>query len=270
MILPTRLFVNPSPPVPPVHRLFPLTHWAPTAPLTVAGALQAHHIAPWPTRHYSPRTEEAYVAWIRRFILFHGKRHPREMGAGEIEVFLTHLAAKDRVAASTQNQALSALLFLYRYVLRQPIDTSIDAVRAQRPKRLPTVLAPAEVRRVIDAMTGTPRLMAMLLYGSGLRLGECVSLRLKDIDFERYEITVREAKGDKDRVTMLPANAAEPLQHHLERIRAQHVRDLAGGHGHVTTRARARPQAAFRQMSDRLRFPSPPTIPHPNQDRPSG
>jgi integron integrase len=185
------------------------------------------------TRHYSPHTEEAYVAWIRRYILFHDKRHPREMGTAEIAAFLTHLAVKAHVAASRQNQALSALLFLYRHVLHQPLDPSIDAVRAQRPKRLPTVLTPAEVRRVLEALSGTPRLMSMLLYGSGLRLQECVSLRVKDIDFERREITVREAKGDKDRVTMLPVSLVEPLRQHLELVRAQHARDLAMGNGHV-------------------------------------
>ncbi len=144
-------------------------------------------------RHYSPRTEEAYVAWIRRYILFHDKRHPRDMGAPEIEAFLTDLAVKRHVAASTQNQAFAALLFLYRHVLNVPLDDRIAAARAKRSQRLPTVLTPTEVQRLLHLMSGPSRLMAMILYGSGLRVHECVSLRVKDLNFERGEIVVREA-----------------------------------------------------------------------------
>jgi len=183
-------------------------------------------------RHYSIRTENIYVEWVRRFILFHHKRHPKEMGTPEIEAFLTHLALKRKVAASTQNQALSAILFLYRQVLQMDV-APVDAVRARKPKRLPVVLTRPEVMRVIDAMTGTPQLMARLLYGSGLRLLECVRLRVKDIDFERRAITVRRGKGEKDRVTMLPESVVTPLREHLLRVEQRHARDLAAGYGAV-------------------------------------
>jgi integron integrase len=184
-------------------------------------------------RHYSPRTEDSYVHWIKRFILFHNKQHPRAMGAAEIEAFLTHLATDQKVASSTQNQALSALLFLYREVLRTPIDLPIDSVRAHKPKRLPTVLSKEEVRRVISCMSGTQKLMAQLLYGSGLRVSECVQLRVKDIDFDQRQILARDAKGMKDRVTVLPESLIAPLQEHLEWRRQLHHRDLANGHGYV-------------------------------------
>jgi integrase len=150
-------------------------------------------------KHYSRRTEESYVNWIRRYILFHGKKHPRDMGAPEIEAFLTHLAVKEKVAASTQNQAFSALLFLYREVLQIELPESIEAVRALRPKHLPTVLTPEETLRLLDQLSGTPQLMARLLYGSGLRLMECVRLRVKDVDFARREIIVRDPKGRRSR-----------------------------------------------------------------------
>jgi integrase len=149
-------------------------------------------------KHYSIRTEQAYVNWIRRYIFFHNKRHPKEMGSREIEDFLTHLAVNERVSASTQNQAFNALLFLYHEVLEVQLDDSIDAVRAKRPKRLPVVLTKEEVRRVLDAMSDTHQLMAKLLYGSGLRLMECLRLRVKDIDFEQNQIFVRDGKGMKD------------------------------------------------------------------------
>jgi integrase len=155
-------------------------------------------------RHYSLRTEEAYVAWIKRFILFHNKRHPLEMGAAEINAFLTDLAVAGHVSASTQNQAFSALLFLYQKVLDVDPGRIAGVVRAVRPKRLPVVLTREEVRRVIEQLDGTFALMARLLYGSGLRLLECLRLRVKDIDLGRGEITVRQGKGDKDRRTMLP------------------------------------------------------------------
>jgi len=185
------------------------------------------------TRHYSYRTEEAYVGWIKRFILFHGKRHPADMGKAEIEHFLTALAVKRKVAASTQNQALAAILFLYKDVLGCDPGWLDDIVRAKRPQRLPTVLTRHEVAALLGALTGVGWLMAMLLYGSGLRLKECLRLRVKDIDFTRNEIVVREGKGKKDRVTMLPTAVKEPLRAHLERVRRLHERDLAAGFGRV-------------------------------------
>src|SRR5216110_1043626 len=160
-------------------------------------------------KHYSIRTEQAYIDWIRRFILFHGKRHPAEMAEEEVAQFLTHLARDLNVAASTQNQALSALLFLYKEVLKQEIGWLDNVQRAKRPARLPVVLSPGEVRRIFAQMKGVEKLMASLLYGSGLRLMECVRLRVKDVDFAYAQITVRDAKGGKDRVTMLPVNLAK-------------------------------------------------------------
>lgn len=184
-------------------------------------------------RHYSIRTEKAYVAWVRRYILFHDKRHPNEMGSAEIEAFLTHLAVDQNVAASTQNQALSALLFLYRDVLRKDLDFPIDSIRAKRPKRLPTVLTKEEVLRVIGGLSGTYLLMAKLLYGSGLRLMECVRLRVKDVDFAQRQIVVRDGKGMEDRVTMLPDSVVTPLQENLQRVKRLHEEDLAKGYGSV-------------------------------------
>lgn len=185
-------------------------------------------------RHYSRRTERAYVGWIKRFIFFHGKRHPKDMGAVEVTQFLTHLATHTGVSASTQNQAFSALLFLYRDVLGRELSGLEGTVRAKRPDRLPLVLSRHEVESVLRQLRGVPRLMASLMYGGGLRVLECVRLRVKDIDFERSEITVRDGKGRKDRVTMLPAALAEPLRHHLERVGEQHRRDLAAGAGSVS------------------------------------
>ncbi|MHC5008699.1 MAG: integron integrase [Planctomycetota bacterium] len=184
-------------------------------------------------RHYSVRTEETYVGWIRRFILFHNKRHPNEMGSDEVGRFLTHLAVKGRVAASTQNQALAALLFLYKEVLCQNIGWMKDVVRAKRPRRLPVVLTREEVRQVLSHLHGTPRLMALLLYGSGLRLMECVRLRVQDIDFETNQITVRSGKGGKDRVTVLPTVIKEELKQHLQKARRLHEKDVARGAGWV-------------------------------------
>ncbi len=184
-------------------------------------------------KHYSIRTEEAYVGWIKRFILFHNKRHPDHMGGPEIEAFLTHLAVQENVAASTQNQALSALLFLYREVLKKELDFPIDSVRAKRPKRLPTVLTKEEVHKVIAALSGTHHLMAKLLYGSGLRLMECLRLRVKDLDFDRRAIIVRDGKGEQDRVTMLPESLITPLQEHLLHVKRCHQEDLARGYGAV-------------------------------------
>ena len=187
-------------------------------------------------KHYSICTEEAYVAWIKRYIFFHHKRHPNEMGTAEIEAFLTHLAVAQKVAASTQNQALSALLFLYREVLRSPLDASIDAVRAKKPKRLRTVLTKDEALRVIGGLSGLQQLMARLLFGSGLRLLECVRLRVKDVDFAQRQIIVCDGKGMEDRVTMLPGSLITPLQGHLTRVKRCHERDLAAGYGSVYLR----------------------------------
>jgi len=186
-------------------------------------------------KHYSIRTEESYVDWIRRYILFHAKRHPKDMGRAEVEAFLTHLAVEGNVAASTQNQAFSALLFLYREVLKIELDAPLDAIRAKKPARLPVVLTRAEAHQVIDGMTGTYQLMAKLLReaGSGLRLMECVRLRVKDVDFERREIVVRDAKGGHERVTMLSASLVAPLQEHLKRVKQLHTQDLAEGCGEV-------------------------------------
>ena len=163
-------------------------------------------------RHYSLRTEEAYVAWVRRFILFHHKRHPLKMGAPEINAFLTHLAVDCRVSASTQNQAFAALLFLYEKVLEAEPGQITGVIRAQRPKRLPVVLTRLEIQRVLDALEGTYQLVGRLLYGSGLRLLECLRLRVHDLDFSRGEILVRHGKGGKDRRTRLPASLIPDLQ----------------------------------------------------------
>lgn len=184
-------------------------------------------------KHYSIRTEQAYVDWIRRFILFHGKRHPSEMGKAEIEAFLSHLAVVRNVSASTQNQAKSALLFLYREVLETELPWLDDIEQAKKPKRLPVVLTEPEVQAVLAELSGTWQLMGHLLYGSGLRLMEAVRLRVKDVDFARREVMVREGKGFKDRVTMLPVSLASPLQQHLLRVRTLHVADLAEGYGEV-------------------------------------
>jgi len=185
------------------------------------------------SRHYSRRTEEAYVAWIRRYILFHGKRHPMEMGAPEITRFLSFLAVDGKVAASTQNQALSALLFLYREVLELDVPWLDGLVRAKRPERLPVVLTREEVRAVIQRLEGVPRLMAYLLYGAGLRVLECCRLRVQDVDFATNQIVVRGGKGDKDRVTMLPVAVKRALARHLESVREQHQDDLKHGAGWV-------------------------------------
>ncbi|HEY7515032.1 MAG TPA: integron integrase, partial [Vicinamibacteria bacterium] len=184
-------------------------------------------------RHYSPRTERAYVAWIRRYVVFHQKRHPAEMGAAEVAAFLTALATRGRVSASTQNQAFSALLFLYREVLRIPVSGLETVLRAKRPARVPMVLAREEVAAVLRHLRGAPWLMASLMYGSGLRLLECARLRIKDLDFARGEITVHDGKGRKDRVTLLPARLTEPLRAQIARTRRQHEADLAWGAGSV-------------------------------------
>ena len=183
-------------------------------------------------RHYSRRTEQAYVAWIRRFIVFHGRRHPRELGEREVTAFLSSLAVRG-VSASTQNQALSAVLFLYGAVLGQRLPWMNEIVRAQRPVRLPVVLSRDEVSSLLLRLRGPVFLMASLMYGAGLRLLECVELRVKDINFDRGELTIRDGKGGKDRVTMLPAAVRGPLLDHLTRVKAQHEADVAAGRGGV-------------------------------------
>jgi integron integrase len=183
--------------------------------------------------HYSIRTEETYCDWVRRFVRFHDRRHPRDMGAPEVEAYLTHLAVVGKVSASTQNQALSALLFLYRQVLQVELPWLDGVVRAKVSKRLPVVLTRGEVQEVLGRVTGTPGLMLHLLYGTGLRMIECARLRVKDVDFARGEILVREGKGFKDRVTMLPQSLAAPLREHLVRVRKLHERDLEQGLGEV-------------------------------------
>jgi integron integrase len=184
-------------------------------------------------RHYGRRTEKAYVHWIKRYIFFNGKRHPAEMGAAEVTRFLTSLAVHRKVAASTQNQALAALLFLYREVLGAELPWLDDVVRAKRPQYLPVVLTRDEVRSVLQHLDGTPRLMTLLLYGAGLRLLECCHLRIKDVDFSTNQIMVRDGKGRKDRVTMLPATIKATLAAQIERVRDQHQADLRMGAGWV-------------------------------------
>jgi len=184
-------------------------------------------------KHYSLRTEQAYLSWIRRFILFHDKRHPLTMSTPEITTFLSYLATEQKVSASTQNQALNALLFLYRDVLVKDLPEPIDAIRARRPLRLPTVLTKDETRALIRHLDGRYQLMAKLLYGSGLRLMECLRLRVKDLDFAERQIVVRDGKGGSDRVTMLPEALLEPLRDQLLRVQAAHQVDLSRGRGAV-------------------------------------
>ena len=184
-------------------------------------------------RHYSRRTEEAYIGWIRRYILFHGKRHPRDLGESDIAKFLSSLAVEGRVAASTQNQALNALLFLYKEVLRRQLGFIGETVRAKRPAKLPVVLSRAEVKSILENLPGQYRLMGQLLYGSGLRLLECLRLRVKDVDLQYLYITVREPKGGRERKTMLPVSLAPALREHLEKVKRRHQQDLADGFGSV-------------------------------------
>jgi integron integrase len=183
--------------------------------------------------HYSPRTEKAYVQWTLRYVRFHGLRHPREMAEHHINAFLTHLAVEDKVSASTQNQALSALLFLYRHVLEQEVGALGEIVRARRPNRLPAVLTREEVRAVLSHLPKPEKLMASLLYGAGLRLTECLQLRAKDLDLPRRTITVRDGKGFKDRVTMFPKTLLRPMEEHLEEVQRIHEGDLQDGFGRV-------------------------------------
>jgi len=183
------------------------------------------------TKHYAYRTEQTYLDWIKRYIIFHKKRHPKDMGANEIREFIAYLATERKVAASTQNQALSAIIFLYRMVLEQDIILPPGLVNPSRPKRLPTVLTHAEAMSVINHMRGTPRLMTKILYGSGLRLMECMRLRVKDIDFENHQIIVRGGKGDDDRLTILPDSVAIEIKHMLQDVKALHDKDLREGYG---------------------------------------
>lgn len=185
------------------------------------------------SRHYSRRTEQAYCLWVRRFIYFHGVRHPDDMGEQEINAFLTHLAVDEKVSASTQTQALSALLFLYRNVLGREVGELTGVIRARKPDRLPVVMTRAEVRLLLECLSGDKWLMASLMYGSGLRLMECLRLRVQDIDFARGEIAVRNGKGAKDRVTMLPDALKPPLQAQLARAREVHESDVEAGWGCV-------------------------------------
>jgi integron integrase len=199
----------------------------PTPPKLLDRVRQAIRI-----KHYSYRTEQTYVDWIRRFILFHNKRHPKDMGVPEVEAFLGHLAVVANVAPSTQNQALSALLFLYKIVLGQELE-SVDALRAKKSRYLPTVLTKEEAKAIIHEMHGQHKLLVQLLYGTGLRLSELLSLRIKDLDFSQQQIVVRDTKGHEGRVTMLPNTLAPFLQEHLQRVHRLHERDLQQGYGAV-------------------------------------
>lgn len=185
------------------------------------------------SRHYSRRTEQTYCMWLKRFIYFHNVRHPDEMGESEINAFLTHLAVKERVTASTQNQALSALLFLYRHVLGREIGDLGEVIRARKPKRVPVVMTREEIKVVLGHLQGDKWLMASLMYGAGLRLMECLRLRVQDVDFTRHEITIRDGKGAQDRITMLPQSLVAPLRKHLQRVKTVHQQDLSEGWGRV-------------------------------------
>lgn len=184
-------------------------------------------------KHYSIRTEKSYLPWIEKYIRFHNGRDPKEMRGEEIETYLSYLAVDQKVSSSTQNQAFNAILFLYRDVLKIELDESINAIRAKKPQRLPTVMTKEEVMKIIAAVPPEHQLMVKLIYGSGLRLMECLRLRVKDIDFGNNQILVRDAKGMKDRVTVLPQNLKAPLREHLERVRLLHQDDLSKGYGNV-------------------------------------
>ena len=184
-------------------------------------------------RHYSIRTEQAYLDWAKRYILFHQKRHPRDMGEAEVSAFLTHLAVNRNVAASTQNQALNALVFTYKAVLNRPLGDIIGAVRAKKPKKLPVVLTQTEVKSVLAALDGHHWMASCLLYGSGLRLMECVRLRVQDLDFDHRAVIVRDGKGRKDRVVTLADSLVSPLKRHLGMVKNVHDKDLVDGYGAV-------------------------------------
>ena len=185
-------------------------------------------------KQYSPRTEKTYVHWVREYILFHNKRHPREMGVPEINQFITHLVVERKASASTQNQALSAILFLYRSLLNMPLDEeALNFIRPKKGKRVPVVLSRDEARAIVASMMGPYKLMVQVMYGSGLRLMECLRLRVKDIDFENHRILVYDGKGGDDRVTMLPDSIIQPLQEHIAHVKAIHQQDLSAGLGAV-------------------------------------
>ena len=209
-------------------------------------------------RHYSLRTEESYADWARRFILFHGKRHPKDLGVAEVQAFLSHLAVARQVSASTQNQAKAALLFLYKQVLGVDLPWLNEVVQAKERRRLPVVLSPGEVRSLLDQLEGTMGLAAALLYGTGLRLLEGLRLRVKDLDFDRLEVTVRSGKGDKGRITMLPERLVAPLRAHLARVKALHEKDLGEGFGEVflPDALAAKYKGAARQWGWQWVFPS--------------
>lgn len=220
-------------------------------------------------RHLSIRTEQAYVQWIRRFIVFHHKRHPREMGETEIRAFISHLAVEGSVTASTQTVALSALLFLYRDVLKQELPYVSNIERARKPKRLPTVFTRDEVKCLLTNLEGTHWLIGGLLYGSGLRLMECLRLRVKDLDFTYGQLTVRDGKGEKDRITMLPTSLTQQLKHHLEKVRLLHQDDLRAGYGEVYlpyALARKYPNAP-KDWGWQYVFPAPHRSIDPRSDR---
>jgi integron integrase len=185
------------------------------------------------SRHYSRRTEQAYCLWVRRYLRFHGMRHPSEMGEREINAFLTHLAVDGKVSASTQNQALAGLLFLYRNVVGREVGDLTGVIRARKQKRLPVVLTREEVRALLDSLEGVDWLMTSLMYGTGMRLSECLTLRIQDVDFARSQITVRDGKGGKDRVTMLPESLEQEMRHQMKLAKRVHDRDLAEGWGRV-------------------------------------
>lgn len=216
-------------------------------------------------KHYSLRTEEAYATWVRRYILFHGKRHPKDMGALEVEAFLSHLAVERKVSASTQNQAKAALLLLYRDLLDVTLPWLDGVTQAKEKRRLPVVLSPGEVRSLLDQMSGQMGLVAALLYGTGLRLMEGLRLRVKDVDFDAMEITVRGGKGDKDRVTMLPDRLVPLLRAHLQQVKGLHEKDLAEGFGTVflPDALAVKYRAAARQWGWQWLFPSGDRSPDP-------
>ena len=210
-------------------------------------------------RHYSIRTERSYIGWIKRYCIFHDMKHPVNMGISEIEAFLSDLATNEKIGRSTQNQAFNALLFLYKQVLRIPLDEPINALRSPRRQRVPVVMTQEETRRVLGAMSGQMKMMAQLMYGSGLRLMECVRLRIQDLDFSADQLTVRSGKGNKDRLTMLPVEIQPELREHLKRVKLIHDRDLDGGYGHVyipPALARKYPSAS-KQWIWQYVFPAP-------------
>lgn len=211
-------------------------------------------------RHYSIRTEASYCGWIKRYILFHRMQNRDDLknGSPKIEEFLTHLAVEGDVAASTQNQAMNALIFLYKHVLKEPLGEQIDAIRAKKPRKLPVVLSVDEVRRILAVMHGTPQLMAKLMYGSGMRLMECLRLRVQDVDFARRQITVRSGKGNKDRWVPLPENIMTPLAEQMERVKAIHETDLNNGFGsvHLPHALAKKYKRAARQLGWQYVFPA--------------